>query len=604
MTVTSQVRMGQTGGSVDPFTSEILRNYLISTVREMVTTTVRTAYSTCFSEGEDFTCALFDARGNMIAQAAGLPVHAGGLPIVVRHFLEVFDRFEPGDVIIHNDPYTGGSHQADVVICRPMFQEQSLIGFAINRGHWTDVGGMAPGGWSGTARHVVQEALIIPAVKLYEAGQLKREIRDVLFKNVRFARQMWGDVQAQIASNITAERRLHALIDKYGLAVVLESFEAAVDYTRRRFLKALEAVPNTTVAASDIYMEDDGSGGGPYRVSVTLTKSPEKIVVDYAGTDPQAMGTVNCTRAVSLAATYVPIVAVLDPEIPLNQGLIDLIEVNLPEGTLVNPVYPAPCFTATADPSDRVSEVMQLALSELLPERVMASSYATGNNLTAWGWDPEKREEYLWYIFESGGCGARANKDGNSAEWHLMANCKNESMEVWEQRYPVRFLKYELVPDSGGPGRWRGGLGVTRQLELLLPTVLTANADRHVIPPPGFFGGCDGTLNRFALIREGREHSFRELFGTASLSKFSNIQALEQDVLVVTQGGGAGYGDPLERDPELVAEDARNGYVSPERAQTDYDVAIDPSTGEVDHGATTRLRGAERSGPTAKREPA
>ena len=197
-------------------------------------------------EGEDFTCALFDAGGNMIAQAAGLPVHAGGLPIVVRHFLHVFERFEPGDAIIHNDPYTGGSHQADVVICRPMFDGDMLIGFAVNRGHWTDIGGMAPGGWSGTARHVVQEALIIPAVKLYEAGKLKREIREVLVRNVRFSRQMWGDVQAQIASNITAERRLRMLIAKYGLEVVLGSFEAALDYTRRRFLKAMEAMPNIT----------------------------------------------------------------------------------------------------------------------------------------------------------------------------------------------------------------------------------------------------------------------------------------------------------------------------------------------------------------------
>ena len=590
MTVTSPTGAGQAFGGVDPFTAEILRNYLISTVKEMVTTTVRTAYSTCFSEGEDFTCALFDAGGNMIAQAAGLPVHAGGLPIVVRHFLHVFERFEPGDVIIHNDPYTGGSHQADVVICRPMFHGDMLIGFAVNRGHWTDIGGMAPGGWSGTARHVVQEALIIPAVKLYEAGKLKREIREVLVKNVRFPRQMWGDVQAQIASNITAERRLRALIAKYGLEVVLGSFEAALDYTRRRFLKAMEAMPNASVAGSDIYMEDDGSGGGPYRVRVTIMKTPEKIAVDYTGTDPHAMATVNCTQAVARAATIVPIIAVLDPEIPLNQGLLDLIEIDTPEGTLVNPVYPAPCFTATADPADRVSEVMQLVLSKLLPDRVMASSYATGNNLTGWGVDPKSREEFLWYIFESGGCGARASKDGNSAEWHLMANCKNESMEVWEQRYPVRFLGYELVKDSAGPGKWRGGLGVARYLKLLLPTVLTANADRHVIPPSGFFGGSEGTVNRFTITRAGRELTFRELFGTASLSKFANLQAQEGDVLNVTQGGGAGYGDPLERDPSLVASDVRNGYASLERARADYGVVLSPGANEADVLATNRLR--------------
>jgi N-methylhydantoinase B len=586
--------------TVDPFTAEILRNYLVSTVKEMVTTTVRTAYSTCFSEGEDFTCALFDARGDMIAQAAGLPVHAGGLPIVARYVLTVLDRFEPGDVIIHNDPYTGGSHQADVVVCRPMFWRDRLIGFAINRGHWTDVGGMAPGGWAGTARHVVQEGLIIPAVKLYEAGRLKREIRDVLVKNVRFSRQMWGDVQAQIASNITAERRLQALIDKYGLEVVLASFDAALDYTRRRFLRAMEAMPDTRVTAGDIYMEDDGSGGGPYRVQVTITKVPGKIVVDYTGTDPQAMGTVNCTQAVTHAGTLVPIIAVLDAEIPVNQGLLDLIEIRTPAGTLVHPVYPAPCFTATADPADRVSEVMQLALGKLLPARVMASSYATGNNLTGWGVDARSGEEFLWYIFESGGCGARATKDGNSAEWHVMANCKNESMEVWEQRYPVRFLRYELVPDSGGPGTWRGGLGVTRHLELLRPTVLTANADRHVIPPSGFFGGRDGTVNRFTIIRDGQELTFKELFGTASLSKFSNLPAEAHDVLAVTQGGGAGYGDPLERAPELVAQDVKNGYVSPTRARTDYGVVVHSATAEVNLHATRGVRAALRESARAR----
>ena len=250
---------------LDPFSAEILRNYLLSTVKEMVSTTVRTAYSTCFSEGEDFTCGLFDRDGNMIAQAAGINVHAGGLTLPVRHFLEKFGHFEPGDVVIHNDPYTGATHQGDGAIFRPMFYEKTLVGFSVNRGHWTDIGGMAPGGWAGTASHVVQEALRIPATKLYRAGVLATEIRDLIEHNIRFARQWWGDVQAQIASNITAERRLQTLIRRYGLDVVLSSFSAAIDYSRRRFLKAMEAIPNTSVAANDIYMEDDGFGDGLYR---------------------------------------------------------------------------------------------------------------------------------------------------------------------------------------------------------------------------------------------------------------------------------------------------------------------------------------------------
>jgi N-methylhydantoinase B len=594
MTVASEPDAPRRSDSLDPFTAEILRNYLISTVKEMVTTTVRTAYSTCFSEGEDFTCGLFDAHGNMIAQAAGITVHSGGLTLPVQHFLEKFRQFEPGDVIIHNDPYTGATHQADGAIFRPMFYGDTLIGFAINRGHWTDIGGMAPGGWSGTARHIVQEALRLPATKLYRAGQLNAEARDLIEHNIRFSRQWWGDVQAQIASNITAERRLQALIERYGLETVLEGFQATLDYSRRRFLKAMEAMPDTTVSASDIYMEDDGFGGGPYRVQVTITKNPEKIVVDYRGSDPQALATVNCSESVARAATYTPLIAVLDPGVPLNQGVIDLIEFRAPRGCLVNPVYPAPCFVSTADPADRVSEIMQLALSKLLPERVIAGSYATGNNLTAGGYDPQRQEDFVWYIYESGGCGARATKDGNSVEWHIMSNCKNESMEVWEQRYPVRFLKYEMVQDSGGPGRWRGGLGVTRQLELLLPTVLTANADRHVIPPPGFFGGVEGMVNRFSILRDGQDRTFHEWFGTPSRSKFSNVQTQVGDVLAVTQGGGGGYGDPLERDPARIGWDVKNEYVSSERAWREYGVVV-ASRGEVDLSASERRRAELRA---------
>ena len=573
-----------------------MRNYLLSTVKEMVTTTVRTAYSTCFSEGEDFTCGLFDRDGNMIAQAAGIAAHAGGLTLPVRHFLEKFGTFEPGDVIIHNDPYTGATHQGDGSIFRPMFYENTLVGFSINRGHWTDIGGMAPGGWSGTARHVIQEALRLPATKLYKAGALNKEVRDLIEHNVRFSRQWWGDVQAQIASNITAERRVQALIRKNGLDAVLNSFKAARDYSRARFLNAMKAMPNASVTVRDVYMEDDGFGDGPYRVQISVTKTPEKIVVDFEGTDPQSMSTVNCSEGVARAATYAPLLAALDPGTPLNQGVIDLIDFQAPRGCLVNPTYPAPCFASTADPGDRISEIMQLAISKLLPERVTAGSYATGNNLTGGGTNPQDRQDFIWYIYELGGCGARATKDGNSAEWHIMANCKNELMEVWEQRYPVRFRRYELVDDSGGPGAWRGGLGTTRHLELTLPTQITANADRHVTPPPGLFGGGSGAVNRFGVIRDRKDQTFKEWFGIPSSSKFSNMPLRAGDVLVVEQGGGGGYGDPLTRDPALVAADVRDEYVSLLHALRDYGVVFN------DDGRTIDVLGTERERAMRHRE--
>jgi N-methylhydantoinase B/oxoprolinase/acetone carboxylase alpha subunit len=325
-------------------------------------------------------------------------------------------------------------------------------------------------------------------------------------------------------------------------------------------------------------------------VQISLTKTPEKIVVDFAGTDPQSMSTVNCSEGVARAATYAPLLAALDPGTPLNQGVIDLIEFQAPRGCLVNPIYPAPCFASTADPGDRISETMQLAISKLLPERVTAGSYATGNNLTGGGTNPQNGQDFIWYIYESGGCGARATKDGNSAEWHIMANCKNESMEVWEQRYPLRFRRYELVDDSGGPGAWRGGLGTTRHLELTLPTQITANADRHVTPPPGLFGGGDGAANRFGVIRDEKDQTFKEWFGIPSSSKFSNMPLRAGDVLVVTQGGGGGYGDPLLRDPALVAADVRDGYVSLRRVLKDYGVVFNDDGRTIDVAATENER--------------
>ena len=247
-------------------------------------------------------------------------------------------------------------------------------------GEWRRAVGLAPPVTS------IQEALRLPATKLYKAGTLNAEVRDLIEHNVRFSRQWWGDVQSQIASNITAERRIRSTDPKERIGRRPKQFQRRLETIRRaRFLNAMEAMPNASVTVRDIYMEDDGFGDGPYRVQISLTKTPEKIVVDFAGTDPQSMSTVNCSEGVARAATYAPLLAALDPGTPLNQGVIDLIEFRAPRGCLVNPIYPAPCFASTADPGDRISETMQLAISKLLPERVTAGSYATGNNLTGGG---------------------------------------------------------------------------------------------------------------------------------------------------------------------------------------------------------------------------
>ena len=574
---------------LDSFTAEIMRSYLVSTVEEMVEITVRAAYSTCFSEGRDFTCALFDAKSRMIAQAYGIPVHSGALFDPIETLMATYDTFEAGDVIVFNDPYNGGSHQADVVVASPIFLKKRLLGFAVNRGHWVDVGGMAPGGWSGTARHVIQEALIIPPVKLYKGGVLDREIRDFILKNVRLSKQCWGDIQAQIASNIVAERRVLELIDKYGLSQVLEGMEEALRYSRRRFTRMLEGLPDGEWEGTE-YQEDDGHGGGPHKVQVKLRKRGRRVSMDFSGTSPQVRGPVNCTFTETKAGCYTALMNVVDPGVPLNSGAIEGIEVKAPLGCMVNPVYPAPVFSTTSDPLNKVYEAVLKAMAQWLPDRVTAGSYCTMNNCTASGDLPEEGEEFIWYHFGPGGVGARATKDGRDGDCHAMTNAKTESMELWEARYPVRFERLEMIADSGGPGRYRGGLGVSRQIRVLEPTFLTGCADRHKIPPWGIDGGGEGKPNTFALIRDGKEWNFRGLYGTLSGSKFTNLPLKVDDVFDIRSGGGGGYGDPRLRDPASLLGDVRNGYVSPEKARDDYGVWIDPVTGKVDEVKTERLR--------------
>lgn len=574
--------------AIDPFTLEIIRSYLVSAVREMHETTMRTAYSTCLSEGEDFTCALFDARGRMIAQANGSPAHSGALVDAVDNIRAAYDRFYEGDVILHNDPYNGGTHQADVVVCRPIFVNKAMIGFAINRGHWTDIGGMAAGGWSGTARHVIQEALLIPPSKLYNRGRVSREIKEFVLRNVRIPEQCWGDIQSQIACTVVAERRLRLLVDKYGLDAVNAAMETALDYSRRRFAQALRNLPDGVWNGSEV-MEDDADGLGPYEIMARVTKKDDHVVVDFGGTAGQVLGAVNCSFSATKASTINALLAVVEPFTPINSGLLELIDIRAPAGTLVNPVYPAPVFCA-ADPANKAGEAVLRALAQMAPDRVTAGTYCTGNNVTGSGELDGSSDAFLWYIYEAGGCGARRTKDGNNVLWHFNSNAKNESMEIWEARYPVLFEGYGLVTDSGGAGKSRGGLGSARQIRMLADTQITGTADRHRVPPWGLAGGGVGMVNKFRVTRDGVEYDLQTLFHTPSRSKFAHLPLKAGDVFSVIQGGGGGYGDPFDRDPRVVEQEVRNGYVSCEHAREAYGVLIDPVTQALDEAGTSALR--------------
>jgi len=574
------------------FTEEIISAYLLSTIEEMIEACRRSAYSTTISQALDFTCGLFDESGRqMVAQASGIAIHAGALVAAIDVVLQTYHEFEPGDVIIHNDPYRGGCHQADVAVTKPLFYRTGqLVGFAINRGHIPEMGGMAPGNWAGTAQHVVEEALFIPPAKLYKGGKLDREIKDFVLSNVRLPRLVWGDLQSLVAACVTAERRMEALLDKYGFDTVRAAEEWALDYSRQRFLAHLETVPNGTWRGEEFF-EDHAFSAEPRYVRATVTKRPGKLIVDYAGTDAQVLAPINMSFVNAKAAAVIAALAMIDPEVPLNSGFLDLIDVRAPKGTLVNPTWPAPMFMGTADPVNKAYEAVLKSLAQAIPDKATAGNYQTGNNSTGAGINPRTGQPTQWYCWGTGGNGARSTMDGDTAEWHVCAGRgKNESIELWEHRYPVEFQEWSLITDSGGPGRFRGGLGHRRRFKLLSNHTVSAISDRHKVGAWGFTGGMPAKPNRFAVLRDGNEFRFNELFDIVSPSKFANIPLRTGDEFILDGGGGGGYGDPLERDPLRVARDVEFGYVSPASARDVYGVVLGPNFSISSQTKTLRAR--------------
>jgi N-methylhydantoinase B len=547
--------------SSDAFTLEIVRSYLVSTVREMAEATKRTAYSTVISEALDFTCGLFDAEGNMIAQSEGIPLHAGSLPGGMRAMLDSFSEFSEGDVFVLSDPYVAGLHQADVMVARPVFCGSDLFAFAVNRAHWLDVGGMAAGGWAGTATHVVQEGLRIPPIRLIHAGVVDEALRAFVFSNVRLPVADWADFQSQVASTVIADRRLQTLINRYSRAVVEQGMDSALEYSRTRFRRALDRLPNGSWQAEEPF-EDDGQGGGPYYLRLTLTKTDDHITADFSASDPQVSAPINASEITTHSAVYVACVAALDPDVPLSSGLLEFITIVTKPGTIAHAVFPAPVFFSTADPCIKAGETVLKALAQAIPERLTAGSLQTGNNVTGSGLN-EAGQPFQWFSFGPGGLGARRDADGDSAEWHVMGNCKNESVELWEHRYPLLFEEFSLIPDSAGRGRHRGGLGLRKHMRMLTRTLISSTADRQELGPWAIDGGERGHPNRYWVITaDGRRQSLKERFGLFSNSKFANLALEPGEHLVIDSAGGGGYGSIEDRDPEQLALDTQYEYVT------------------------------------------
>lgn len=556
----------------------VLHNALANIAAEMALVMMKTSYSTIFNEGLDFSTVLLDREGNLIAEKNYTPSMMGAIPHTVRWTLEEFGEefFRPGDVVVHNDPYRGNCHIPEHMMMKPIFRGDELIAFAGSIGHVAEVGGKAPGSFASDATDVYQEGLRLPPVKLLEEGRYNEQLWRVILANHRTPRNTWGDFHAMIGALNVGDRRLLALVDRYGLDTVREGSRGLIDYSERRLRAEIEGLPDGRYEAS-MLVEDDGVSTDPFEVKTALAVRGDEVIADFTGSSAQVRGPMNCTYVVAASAVYNAVFCVTDPQmlIPRNSGCYRPMNIVAPAGSVVNVKHPGPSVGGNTDLQPKLVDLLLAALSQAVPERVAASSGGSSSNLLFGGVHPDTGEYYSNYHFDGMGAGATALKDGNDAEITRHSNCRNTPIEVFEHRYPLRTLEYRLVPDSGGAGAHRGGLSTQRTLEITAEEItFSALFDRSRIPPSGLFGGRPGRGSELVVRRAGESEfrRFDEVFGVSSPTKFTNVVLRRGDQLRYRTPGGAGFGDPALRDPELVREDVLEGYVTAEAALRDHDI--------------------------------
>lgn len=524
---------------VNPVSLEIFRSALTAVAEEMGTVLMHSSYSPNIKERRDFSCALFDARGRLIAQAAHIPVHLGSMPDSVAAALVSFDTFAPGDIIALNDPFLGGSHLPDITLIAPIFihdeDKPKLIGFAANRAHHADVGGMSPGSMP-LANEIFQEGIIIPPIKLWEAGQPNRALLSLILRNVRTPDERRGDLTAQVAANRTATRRLQEIVERWGLSTLEEHIEALIDYARRITEATIEAIPDGTYQFTDS-LDDDGIGDTSIPISVTMTVRGSHITVDFSGSSLQVRGNINTVTSVTKSATYYALRCLMPDDAPLNHGTFSPITVIAPIGTIVNARPPVGVAQGNVETSQRITDVLFGCLAQALPQVVPAASQGTMNNITAGGIDPRTQQPFAYYETMGGGMGARPGLDGLSGVHTHMSNTLNTPVEAFEYAYPMRITRYQIRDHSGGRGAARGGDGLLREITFEVPTEVTLLTERRRLAPYGLHGGEQGACGENRLLHEGKE---------TLLPGKVHFRALPGDTLTIASPGGGGWGEAVE----------------------------------------------------------
>lgn len=530
----------------DPIQLEIYKHLFAALAEEMGIVLRKASFSPNIKERRDFSCAVFDAQGKMIAQAAHIPVHLGSMPLSVEYALKKFNvqqgELFPGDVITVNDPFQGGTHLPDITLISPVFSQpdlssltgefsNQLIGFVASRAHHADVGGMTPGSMP-IAREIFQEGLIIPPVKLFKLGNLDQAVWELILANVRTTEEREGDLLAQLAANQRGLIRFEEIVENNSLAEVNFYMGELLAYTERMTRRLLQDLPDGTYTFQDC-LDDDGIDTEPVQIAVKITIEHDGAIVDFSNSAPQQSGTVNAVYAITLSAVYYVFRCLLNLDVPNNSGCLAPIEVIAPSGTVVNAEKPAAVAGGNVETSQRIVDVLLGALAKACPERIPAASQGTMNNITIGGWNKSKNKAFTYYETIGGGMGALPNSMGASALHSHMTNTLNTPIEALEFEYPLRVLQYRIRQGAGGEGKYSGGDGIIREIESLVESQVTLLTERRRIAPYGLSGGGPGKCGQNMHLAGEDERSLPGK-GTFNLKP--------GDRIVIKTPGGGGFG--------------------------------------------------------------
>ena len=569
----------------DPFTLELFKNALFSIADEMAVTICRTTYSGVLRDNMDFSTGFTDANGKLVAQGLTIPLHLGSIPTALDSVLEHFKGdIHPGDVFIMNDPYEGGMHLPDVFIFKPIFVEGEQLAIAATISHQADIGGRVPGSNASDSTEIFQEGLRIPPIKLYMGGELNETMWRLIEKNVRIPIQVLGDMRAQLSACTIAENQFLELVGRFGLETTRFYMGEVIDHTERLARAAIRKLPDGEFAFDD-WVDDDGiDRDRAIRLLCKITKRDDAIKVDWAGSSEQVKGAIICTLSFTKAVSYAAIRSVLDFDIPCNEGLFRAIDVTAPPGTVTNMVLPAAC-AARGLTGFRMGDCVFGALAMMLKDEVGAASDGGNTGVSIGGYDKSRRP-FIFVDFACGSWGGRPWGDGVQGNSNMFANMASQSVELIESQNPIQILRYELIPDRAGAGKYRGGVPYRRDyLFTEDEAVLQVRSDRRRFRPYGLYGGHAGRPSR-NVLNPDKEARLLDSKLTMHLRR--------GDVFRHELPGGGGWGDPLDRDPSNVLSDVRNEYISVDGANRDYGVVIDTSTWIVDLVATQNLRESRR----------